>query len=358
MNALRAELIEAINDPNTDWDRDFDAWATRIFAHQFEHNAPYRNLAEGRGISSVSGWREVPAVPTDAFKYVELSTAPDAVTHTFLTSGTTLDARGKHHFLNLDVYRAAIEGPFRNYCLPKGRMPILVLAAAPGEMPESSLSFMCGELLKTCGDPRYSGFFLAREENGEFEFDYDGVVDALDFLEKSKVPVFILGTAFAYVDFLDTVGDLRWKLAPGSRVLETGGLKGRTREVSRAELYALFGSRLGIAPSHALSEYSMTELSSQAYTDAMVRGVGHEEAVFRTPGWARVEIVDPVSLEVLDTPDARGLIRWYDLANLDSVMAVQTSDIGQRRAGGFVLEGRAPEADLRGCSLVIEEIVG
>ncbi len=356
MTELARRLAAAIRDPGTSWEKNFDAFATEIFAHQFAHNAAYRRFCEGRGVQPkhVKTWRDIPAVPTDAFKFVNLTTAAshEAV---FQTSGTTQGKRGKHFFGSLEVYRSAIEGPFRTFCQPEPRLTMLALTPSPGDMPDSSLSFMMGDLLQKCGRPMTSGFFIALDrESQEFEFDFDGVVDALD---SANGPVFLLGTAFAFVEFFDTV-DLKWKLPVGSRVLETGGLKGRTREVSKEELYGLFEDRFGIPETHRLSEYSMTELSSQAYTDNLSRGVSWREAHFVPPAWARVEVVDPITLEVIDKPEARGLIRWYDLANIDSVVAVQTSDFGVRFAdGSFILEGRAPDADLRGCSLTIEEIV-
>lgn len=351
MTDLSSRLCAAIKDPATPWNQVFDGFAAEIFAHQYAHNAAYRKFCDGRGVASVTSWREIPAVPTDAFKFVDLSTSakPEAV---FQTSGTTQGKRGRHAFATLDVYRAAILGPFRTYCQPEPRLTMLALTPSPGDLPDSSLSFMFGELLTACGKPWTSGFFLARDGE-DLDFDFDGLVDALD---DAQGPVFLLGTAFAFVEFFDTV-DLSWKLPKGSRVLETGGLKGRTRQVPKDELYGLFAQRLGIAETHMLSEYSMTELSSQAYTDNLARGVSWREAHFAPPPWTRVEVVDPVTLEVLDGPQARGLLRWYDLANLNSVIAVQTSDMGVRfEDGTFVLEGRAADAELRGCSLTIEEI--
>ena len=197
-----------------------------------------------------------------------------------------------------------------------------------------------------------SGFFL--QHDGEsLVFDFDGIAEWLD---AATEPVFLIGTAFAFVELFDTL-DQCWTLPKGSRVLETGGLKGRTREVSREELYGLFQSRLGVADTHCLSEYSMTELSSQAYSNALTLGVPWDQSSFVTPPWARVELVDPVTMSILEEEDARGLICWFDLANINSVMAVQTSDIGLRTADGFALVGRASDAELRGCSLTIEEIV-
>lgn len=356
MTEIHADIVAAIKDSKTSWPEAFDDFARRIFAHQFQNNAAYRKFCAGRGInvSDVQTWRDVPAVPTDAFKFVDLTTTASPVA-TFKTSGTTMGKRGRHMFSTLDVYRAAIEAPFRKYCQPERRLSLLSLTPSPGDLPDSSLSFMMGELLKTCGKPWTSGFFITRddERDGELDFDFDGLVDALD---DAQEPIFILGTAFALVEFFDAV-DLTWSLPVGSRVLETGGLKGRTREVTKEELYGLFGERFGVPETHMLSEYSMTELSSQAYTDHMVRGVSWRDAHFAPPPWARVEVVDPVSLELIDEPQARGLIRWYDLANVDSVIAVQTSDMGVKFADGtFLLEGRAKDAELRGCSLTVEEI--
>src|SRR5690606_22178560 len=131
---------------------------------------------------------------------------------------------------------------------------------------------------------------------------------------------------------------------------------------SRDELYALFTDRLGIQPEYCVSEYSMTELSSQSYADTLHNHVSNPNQPaptrLRTPPWTRIVIVDPITLNPITTPNQRGLIRWIDLANFDSVCAVQTSDMGTRDPdGGFQLLGRAPDSELRGCSLTIEEII-
>jgi hypothetical protein len=356
-------VLQAITDWNfgdeARWDDErFDALAREVFAHQYAHVAPYRRFCDNRGVSpdNLGSWLDVPAVPTDVFKRVRLTAvAQDAVERTFRTSGTTLGDRGAHHFGTLDYYRAAIPAPFRRFCLPdRRRIPMLVLAPTPGESPDSSLSFMLGELMQRFGHPLYSGFFVSRGDDGEPGFDFDGFVESL---EDAPGPVMILGTAFAFVEFFEQI-DATFELPTGSRVMETGGLKGKTREVSREELYGWFAGRLGIAADHCIAEYSMTELSSQAYTDALARGVSWSKSRFATPPWARVVAVSPETLEPLG-PGERGLLRWYDLANVDSVLAVQTSDVGiVAEDGRFELFGRASGAELRGCSLTVEEIVG
>lgn len=356
MSDLHSRLAACISDASYDWRGNFNEWALRIFAHQFENNAPYRSFCEGRGISgkTVSRWDQIPSVPTDVFKHVELF-AGASIERSFRTSGTTQAHRGVHHFETTDVYRAAIPGPFKRWCMPDlKRMPMAILAPSPGDLEDSSLSFMLGELAERFGTPLESGFFIERDDDA-LNFDIAGLVE---WLEAQERPVFLLGTAFALLEFFDATEDMSFELAGGSRVMETGGTKGRTREVEKNDLYRLIEDRLGVASTHIVSEYSMTELSSQAYTDSVGNDRHWRDACFEVPPWVKIEIVDPASLEVLKEPGTPGLIRWYDLANVDSVLAVQTSDLGaMEMEGGFKLLGRAADSELRGCSLTVEELV-
>lgn len=354
-----SDLLQAIqgwssNDPLRWSDEQFDRLARALFEKQYASLPAYRRFCDGRGITPgrLESWLDIPAVPTDVFKRVRLTTA-DAPVRTFRTSGTTQGERGEHHFATLDYYRAAIDEPFRRFCLPdRTRIPMLVLAPTPGDLQDSSLSYMLGALVESFGDPLRSGFFIHRDDTGELDFDLDELVDRLESVSR---PIMVLGTAFAFVELFDDWSGAV-KLPPGSRVMETGGLKGRSREVSREELYDAFRDRLGVLPTHCVAEYSMTELSSQAYTDTLARGVDWPEGRFHTPPWARVVAVDPLSLTPLPA-GRRGLLRWTDLANVDSVLAVQTSDLGVVHPdGGFELFGRASGAELRGCSLTVEEI--
>ena len=140
--------------------------------------------------------------------------------------------------------------------------------------------------------------------------------------------------------------------------METGGLTGRVREVSRGEIYDLFTRHLGLPAEACVAEYGMTELSSQLYDSSLrarLRGEARPRRLMAPP-WLKVLVVDPVSLEPLPEGEV-GLVRFFDLANLDSVCAVQTSDRGRISEGGLELFGRAPEAELRGCSLTAEELL-
>ena len=180
----------------------------------------------------------------------------------------------------------------------------------------------------------------------------------------AATPQILLGTAFSFVHLLDYLAEqnLRVKLPAGSRVMETGGYKNRSRSMPKAELHALITERLGVPPENIICEYGMSELSSQAYADvksgewrvAGNRNSRHPSPVtrhFSFPPWAHVQIISPeTGREVAD--GETGLIRVFDLANVFSVAAVQTEDLGIRRGDGFELLGRAQLAEPRGCSLM------
>ena len=160
--------------------------------------------------------------------------------------------------------------------------------------------------------------------------------------------ILLLGTAIAFVRLLDAIKSL--PLPPGSRVMETGGYKGHTREVPREELHAQISAKLGVARPAIVSEYGMCELSSQFYTRPTLHAP--RSTVFTGPPWTRVMVVDPETGREAHE-GGRGLIRIFDLANRGSVLAIQTEDVGVRRGDGFELLGRAPQAEARGCSLMV-----
>jgi hypothetical protein len=165
----------------------------------------------------------------------------------------------------------------------------------------------------------------------------------------------LLGTAFSFVHLLDyLVGrGLQVGLPAGSRVMETGGYKNRSRTMPKAELHALITKQLGITPENIIFEYGMSELSSQAYARVRPGRARSGSSVFHFPPWARVQIISPeTGSEVAD--GETGLIRIFDLANVFSVTAIQTEDLAVRRGDGFELIGRAQLAEPRGCSLMVK----
>lgn len=200
---------------------------------------------------------------------------------------------------------------------------------------------------------------LVGEYGGAF-FVEEGWQERLaETLRELQGPVVAFGTAFAWVHFFDSVSE-RFSLPSGSRVVETGGFKGRSREVARDELYTLFTERLGVPATHCLSEYGMSEMASQFYDSTLydhVHGIVRPVRKVALP-WLRTRIMDPVTGQEAKTGEA-GLLAHYDLANLNSVLAIQTEDMGiaAEDDDGFYLLGRAPGAVLRGCSLTAEELM-
>jgi acyl-CoA synthetase (AMP-forming)/AMP-acid ligase II len=168
--------------------------------------------------------------------------------------------------------------------------------------------------------------------------------------------VLVLATAFALAQWLDSLErlGLKFRLPPGSAVFETGGFKGRETEITREELLDRLQSWAGVPAAAVVREYGMTELTSQCYTGALL---GESPDRFVAPHWVRVRILDPETLEEAPagTP---GLICVFDLGNLGSAVHLLTEDLGVAEAGGFRLLGRAAGAELRGCSLVVEELRG
>ena len=346
-----------IREPSGD---DFDSVALDVFAHQFARNEPYRRFCRSRGRTpeSVRAWEDIPAVPTAAFKEAVLSTAP--AVRIFATSGTSRGAerRGRHHLPDLSLYEAAWEEPFRRHLLPdRERMRILSLIPSEAALPDSSLSYMVERALERFGAPGSGRFF---EPPGA---DLDGFRATMGDAVDAGEPVLLLGTAFALAHVLDDLirrGE-RYLLPAGSRIMDTGGFKGRGREVSRDELMRMVEAHLGVPSTHVVGEYGMTELCSQFYEPTLARFVAGSprsgERFYEAPPWVRTRVLDPATLETA-APGRAGLLAHVDLANAWTVSAVVTEDVGEWVDGGFRLLGRARDAELRGCSLATEELLG
>lgn len=341
---------------------EFDRLALAVFRYQFERNAPYQAFCRARGATpdSVRGWREIPAVPTAAFKEADLTTvSPECVRVVYRTSGTTRgnERQGRQLLPDTRLYDAALLASFGYWVVPDvPQIRVLVLGPTARWFPHSSLGHMATRILERWGAPGSDAFWT--EEGPRL----DALAAALELAEQEGTPVCLLATAFGMVHLLDYLAerDRRFRLPPGSRIMDTGGYKGRSRVVPKETLYALYGERLGVPLTHVINEYGMTELSSQFYDTVLVdhlRAVGDPSVPARRklpPPWVRTLVVDPETLEPLP-PGREGLLRHVDLANLHTVLAIQTDDLGVQRDGGFEVLGRAAGAEPRGCSLMAEE---
>jgi hypothetical protein len=334
----------------------FEALALDAFAWHHERIEPYRRLCAARGVApgSAAGWREVPMVPAAAFRTTVLAAAP--AVETFRSSGTSSgdagEERSVHHHPFPDLYRLTIDESFPRYCLAGlDRPPMLALVPDREQAPESSLSFMIDHAVARWGDPEAGAWaFGRRGVDVKIARSWAGA------RQRDRRPSLVLATAFALAQWLEALErqGLRFRLPPGSAAMVTGGFKGRTREIPRAELLARLADLLAIAPERVAGEYGMTELTSQLYTRALLGG---DPEVYEPPPWVRVRVLDPVTLEEAPAGET-GLIAIFDLANLGSAVHLLTEDLGAAEDAGVRLLGRAAGAELRGCSLAAEELAG
>jgi hypothetical protein len=337
-------------------DERFNDLALRSFRHQYEGSAILRAYWQRRQAKpeTVRHWTEIPGVPTAAFKEAPLCAfPPEEAVAVFETSGTTAGGRpGRHYLRSLVLYEASLLPTFEAFLLPEGP-PLRMLNLGPNAevAPHSSLGHMLSLVVGQFGA---SGSAHFQSTTGP---DLEGFRGALRAAEAMGEPVLLLGTAFGFVHWLDTFPDDRFRLAPGSRLMDTGGTKGRTRELSTEELYAAYERAFGILPARMVNEYGMTELGSQYYDRVLRAGHGLDHPRPKLgPPWLRTVAVDPESLRPLPQGET-GLLLHFDLANLDSVLAVQTDDVGRVTPDGLVLLGRARGAEARGCSLAAEELM-
>ena len=366
-------------------DAEFDRLALACFAYQYERCEPYQRFCDrqARTPRSVSTWLDVPAVQTTSFADARLACFPrESTVIEFHSSGTTSSGE-RSSTLELDspaLYEASLLAQFRRRIVPDAtKMRVIALMPSRADAPHSSLSYMAEHLIGTIGGPG-SGFFI---ENDALAFD--SLFEALDRPE----PALVFGTAFAFVHLFDRcrADGLTFQLPVGSRVVETGGFKGRSREVPRSELYAALSESLGVPRGMCASEYGMCELGSQWYDATIEDAVASRAPLGRPhhkraspgiphaspqspdphqpdqrrdlkvgPHWARAIVADPVTAQPVER-GTEGLIRIFDLSNRGSVCALITGDVGVERDGGFVLLGRSAGAPPKGCSIDADELL-
>lgn len=340
-------LAKQIQHYITTGEGDFNQLALAVFSHQYHHCQPYQNYCRqlNRTPESVQSWQQVPVVSTEVFREFDLCTLPVATAkYVFQTSGTSQEVKGKHYYHDMTLYDAAIQSSFMaglNLSAEEKQI-FRVLTPSFLDVPTSSLFYMFQRVVEWYGTEGSAFYFHNNEVDSERL-----TRDLLQDIEKNR-PIVLLGTAFSFVNLCDYLqqNKITLKLPNESRLLETGGLKGRVRTVSRDDLYALFRTQLGLPLTHCFSEYGMTELSSQCYSKA-------NSHVFMSPHWMQTRIINPDSGEEADVGET-GLVQFFDLANHTAVSAITTSDLAIKHREGFELIGRAPKAVLRGCSTAFE----
>jgi hypothetical protein len=357
--SIYEQVVSFIHRPEPE---SFERLALDVFRHQFEGIEPYRRYCEGHGVDpgAMRSVDDVPAVSNVAFKYVDLAAdgapgAPGAMT--FLTSGTTQgrERRGRHVIARPQIYCASAIAHLRTMLFPDARqMPILAMHPTADVMPESSLSAMISWCIE-----EFATRTLAAASRDRVD-----VAAATAFLadcEARREPVCILGTTAAFAALCSELYDaaVMLRLAAGSRMMDTGGAKGQAVPLQPAEVIARAGELLGIAPAMVINEYGMTELCSQLYDATAFNcpggsGANTGDRYKIAPPWMRVTARDPVTLRPL--PDGEtGLLTFFDLANVGSVSAVMTEDLGWVERGMVRVIGRTAGGEARGCALRIRQ---
>ena len=353
---LRDTISCASNQPESLGKNEFRPLALELFRLQYDHIAPYRSLCDRRRKTpaTVTDWIDIPALPTSAFKDLELSSLPISERTTVFHSSGTTEQRPSRHFHSaesLSVYEASLLPWFQRHVVPESQANLrwIALTPPPTACPHSSLIHMF-EAVQKAFAPGETQFYGELSTDNTWEIRFSEVFATLEQAIASQQPVILLGTAFLFVHLLDELEErgITYQLPPGSRLMETGGYKGRSRELPKAELHRLLSQRLGLPDSAILCEYGMSELSSQAYDrtcfDASPRR-------FQFPPWVHIVIVSPETGAEVAFGEP-GLVRIHDLANIWSIAAVQTEDLAIRHEAGFELLGRAAKAEPRGCSLM------
>jgi hypothetical protein len=360
---LRAAIIDPERTPEP-----FDALAVALARYQAAQIPAISRLARARGIDLASAVRaaDVPAVPCDVFRLTRVAAHPAADdVAVFRTSGTSQgrEARGEHALRTTATYELGARLWAERLLWPDTtRLRVIVLASPIAEQPDSSLGFMLDRFAAILG----GGSFHLRDG----ALDAAGVAASAASAREAGEPALVLATSFALVHLLDARDGLGLdlRLPHGSRVMQTGGFKGRSREVAPDELRAAVREAFSVPEARVIGEYGMTELSSQLYETTLAAALGKwpaDEArhgVYAAPPWVRVTAVDPVTLAPL--PDGEvGIARLIDLANVDSAVAIQTADRvrvlhGSRGNHSIELLGRAPGAPPRGCSIAVDDMLG
>lgn len=326
---------------------DFNQLALKVFEYQFQNCAAYQRYCQQLKCTpdTIDHWHTIPSVPTDVFREFDLCTFdPLTAQFVFQTSGTTKEKKGKHYYHDMTLYDEAIRLHFMRGIGLRNDINVTfrILTPSFNEINTSSLFYMLQKAIEWYGD-NHSKFYMSNNQMDYMTLHQDLMNDIVH-----NRPIALIGTAFSFVNLFDHFGEMTWKLPAGSVLMETGGLKGKSREISKQELYQLFESRLGLLKEHCFSEYGMTELSSQCYSK-------FNSDILTSPHWMPTRIIDPETgfdVEIGKT----GIVQFFDLANLEAISAITTADLAIKYSDGFELIGRSPLSVLRGCSTLFEKI--
>jgi hypothetical protein len=309
----------------------FNDLSVKIFHHQFENNSVYHKFCRltGKSPENVHSVNDIPFLPIQFFKSQRVVSSKAKEKLVFRSSGTTSQNRSAHYIFDPGLYSKSIIEGFSYFYGNPADYCFLVLSPSAQERPDSSLAFMANLLINKSNHEK-SGFYLGRENQ---------IPQVISEINDHKV--FLLGLSFAMAD----LAEKSTLNAEKAIVMETGGMKGRHREMVREDLHNLIKKGMNTNPVH--SEYSMCELFSQAYSS--------ENGIFSCPPWMKVLPRDMKDALILLEQGQTGGLNIIDLANIYTCSFIATQDIGKTYANGqFEVLGRLENSDLKGCSLMLE----
>lgn len=310
---------------------DFHELALQVFNYQFNHNKVYRSFCDLLYVhpSDIQHINQIPFLPIQFFKTHEVLSPQNTIEQTFSSSGTTGTVTSKHYVTDLEIYKQSFRKGFQSFYGNIEDYVVLALLPSYLERDDSSLIFMVDDMIRHSNHSE-SGFYLD---------DLNALSKTLIELDKSHKNVLLIGVSFA---LLDLVERYQFNLQ-NTIVMETGGMKGRRKELVRAELHHILKQGFSVKNIH--SEYGMTELLSQAYSNG--------DGIFRCPNWMKVLTRDTEDALTIQQHGKTGGINIIDLANINSCAFIATQDLGKVFTdGSFEVVGRFDNSDIRGCNLM------
>ena len=316
---------------NIKTEAEFEALALDIFSFQFENNKTYRSFCDllYKYPSDVKSYKDIPFLPIQFFKNRDILSNQDSVQKTFTSSGTTGTIPSKHLVTDISIYEKSYLKGFEHFYGNIEDYAVLALLPSYLEREGSSLIYMVNDLISKSKHPE-SGFYLNNLAD---------LANTLKKLESLEQKTLLIGVSFALLDLAEAYN---FNLEH-TTVMETGGMKGRRKEIIRQELHQILKSGFGVQ--HIHSEYGMTELLSQAYST----GYG----IFKCPPWMKVLTRDTEDALTIQNSNKTGGINVIDLANINSCSFIATQDLGKVYSNGeFEIIGRFDNSDIRGCNLM------
>lgn len=310
----------------------FEQLALQVFKHQFENNRVYRSFCDllYKHPSDVKTVNDIPFLPIQFFKSHKVISSQEVTQETFSSSGTTGQTTSKHFVTDISLYEQSFRNGFKHFYGNIEDYVVLALLPSYLERDGSSLIYMVNDMINNSKQPK-SGFYLD---------DLESLKNTLIDLESRHKKTLLIGVSFALLDFVE-----RYQLKlKNTIVMETGGMKGKRKELIRTELHEILKQGFGVNTIH--SEYGMTELLSQAYSKG--------NSLFKSPPWMQILSRDTEDALTIQHHGKTGGINIIDLANINSCAFIATQDLGKvYKDGSFEVLGRFDNSDIRGCNLMV-----